>query len=68
MGRRKRAAKKVIFCYYCDRTFNDEASLIEHQKSKHFRCELQADAGSFNFRNTDTWLRGPSQAQTATRS
>lgn len=39
MGRKKRGTKQVIFCYYCERTFSDEKSLIEHQKSKHFRCE-----------------------------
>jgi Zinc-finger double-stranded RNA-binding len=46
MGRRKRhdhaaeAAKNETqpFCYYCDREFDDEAVLIQHQKSKHFKC------------------------------
>jgi hypothetical protein len=23
---------QVIFCFYCDRTFNDEATLVQHQK------------------------------------
>ncbi|SMR43572.1 unnamed protein product [Zymoseptoria tritici ST99CH_1A5] len=26
------------FCYYCDREFNDEKELTDHQKAKHFRC------------------------------
>jgi len=38
MGRKKRGTRKVIFCYYCMKTFTDEKSLVEHQKSKHFRC------------------------------
>ncbi|KAG2389385.1 hypothetical protein C9374_013945 [Naegleria lovaniensis] len=26
------------WCYYCDREFDDEAILIQHQKTKHFKC------------------------------
>jgi len=26
------------FCYYCDREFDEEAILIQHQKAKHFKC------------------------------
>jgi hypothetical protein len=26
------------FCYYCDREFDDETTLIQHQKAKHFQC------------------------------
>jgi len=26
------------WCFYCDRTFVDEKILIQHQKSKHFKC------------------------------
>lgn len=26
------------WCFYCDRTFDDEKILIQHQKSKHFKC------------------------------
>ena len=25
-------------CYYCERDFNDQAVLINHQKAKHYRC------------------------------
>ena len=37
MGKRKKAVVKV-FCYYCDRTFDDEKILVQHQKAKHFKC------------------------------
>lgn len=26
------------WCYYCDREFDDEKILINHQKHKHFKC------------------------------
>lgn len=36
------AKKKVKgpkpFCWYCEREFDDDAVLIQHQKSKHFKC------------------------------
>uniref|UniRef100_A0A7S0ZLN0 C2H2-type domain-containing protein n=1 Tax=Timspurckia oligopyrenoides TaxID=708627 RepID=A0A7S0ZLN0_9RHOD len=40
MGRKKRKHEdeERIFCWYCDRTFQDERVLIIHQKEKHFRC------------------------------
>jgi len=44
MGRKK-AGDKVNpqacrpFCYFCDRTFDDENILIQHQRAKHFRCQ-----------------------------
>jgi hypothetical protein len=28
------------FCYYCEREFDDEATLVQHQKAKHFKCEV----------------------------
>jgi hypothetical protein len=28
------------FCFYCDREFDDEKTLIMHQKAKHFKCLL----------------------------
>ena len=49
MGKKKKSAgatqctlvpEKRIFCYYCDRTFDDEKSLILHQKARHFKCHL----------------------------
>lgn len=30
--------KPIIFCYYCDRTFENEKVLIQHQRAKHFKC------------------------------
>ena len=39
MGRKKRReAQLKPFCYYCDRDFDDEKVLIQHQKAKHFKC------------------------------
>lgn len=43
MGK-KRTAKAVeekpeIWCFYCDREFEDERILIQHQKAKHFKCD-----------------------------
>lgn len=44
MGKKKRPnqsiAKRHIFCYYCDRVFEDEKVLILHQKARHFKCHL----------------------------
>ena len=33
-----RRAHQVFFCFYCDRLFNDEATLVQHQKAKHYKC------------------------------
>lgn len=47
MGRKKKTDGQHIndinetiqpWCYYCDREFDNEAVVIQHQKSKHFRC------------------------------
>jgi hypothetical protein len=43
MGRRKKVkslnkALSKPFCWYCQRTFDDEAILVSHQKAKHFKC------------------------------
>lgn len=38
MGRRKKKQKVIIFCYYCDRVFDNEQVLILHQRSRHFKC------------------------------
>ncbi|XP_039257549.2 uncharacterized protein LOC120334163 [Styela clava] len=39
MGRKK---KKVIkpWCWYCNRDFEDEKILMQHQKAKHFKCHV----------------------------
>mmetsp|Transcript_108290 Transcript_108290/g.345835 ORF Transcript_108290/g.345835 Transcript_108290/m.345835 type:complete len:247 (+) Transcript_108290:76-816(+) len=33
------------FCFFCDRTFDDETVLLQHQRSKHFRCH-ECDASA----------------------
>lgn len=40
MGKKKRKASlpPKVWCYYCDREFEDEQILIGHQKAKHFKC------------------------------
>lgn len=45
MGKKKRrddggeaSQQRRIFCYYCDRNFDDEKVLILHQKARHFKC------------------------------
>jgi hypothetical protein len=27
-----------VFCRYCDRDFEDDKVLLQHQKQKHFKC------------------------------
>lgn len=29
---------KLPWCWYCDREFEDDKILIQHQKAKHFKC------------------------------
>lgn len=38
MGRKKKRTKPLLFCYYCERIFDNERVLIQHQRSKHFKC------------------------------
>ncbi len=43
MGRKKTANARLKpafrpFCYYCDRDFDNEKILIQHQKLRHFQC------------------------------
>ncbi|RHY28826.1 hypothetical protein DYB32_007390 [Aphanomyces invadans] len=45
MGKKKRREDGVeetkiarIYCYYCERVFDDEKVLIMHQKARHFKC------------------------------
>jgi len=40
MGRKKKKRKPIVFCYYCDRPFDNEKVLIEHQRGKHFKCPV----------------------------
>ncbi|XP_038882778.1 protein SUPPRESSOR OF FRI 4-like isoform X2 [Benincasa hispida] len=39
MGKKKRVVSK-IWCYYCDREFDDEKILVQHQKAEHFKCHV----------------------------
>ena len=43
MGRKKKAqeAYQKPWCYYCDREFDGEGILVQHQKAKHFTCQVQ---------------------------
>ncbi|XP_057972596.1 protein SUPPRESSOR OF FRI 4 [Malania oleifera] len=40
MGKKKKRASTKVFCYYCDREFDDEKILVQHQKAKHFKCHV----------------------------
>jgi len=35
--RKKREDEQPPWCYYCDRVFSDEQTLVQHQKAKHFK-------------------------------
>ncbi|KAJ3255980.1 hypothetical protein HK103_005787 [Boothiomyces macroporosus] len=37
MGKKRKEMKP--WCWYCDREFDDEKVLINHQKAKHFKCD-----------------------------
>lgn len=39
MGRKKKKMSKP-WCWYCNREFEDEKILIQHQKAKHFKCHI----------------------------
>ncbi|CAE6469852.1 hypothetical protein ACGC1H_000270 [Rhizoctonia solani] len=40
MGKNKKKNKFVLrpWCWYCEREFEDEKVLMQHQKAKHFKC------------------------------
>jgi hypothetical protein len=41
MGRRRRDMSYLRpFCYYCEKSFKNEVFLHQHQKSKHFICNI----------------------------
>jgi hypothetical protein len=41
MGRKKRTVVALKpFCYYCDKEFNNEIILHQHQKARHFNCKI----------------------------
>ncbi|KAK1923576.1 putative zinc finger protein [Papiliotrema laurentii] len=41
MGKKKKTQVFVLkpWCWYCEREFEDEKVLLQHQKSKHFKCQ-----------------------------
>eukprot|EP00736_Rhodelphis_marinus_P014234 Rmarinus@m.27491 len=40
MGRKKKKDKELIWCWYCDRMFEDNTVLIDHQRAKHYKCQI----------------------------
>ena len=40
MGRKKKRVVETVkpWCFFCDRVFEDESVLIQHQKARHFKC------------------------------
>lgn len=39
MGKKKKKAEELKpWCYFCDRIFDNEQTLIQHQMNKHFKC------------------------------
>ncbi|XP_047319024.1 protein SUPPRESSOR OF FRI 4-like isoform X2 [Impatiens glandulifera] len=38
MGKKKKRSADKVWCYYCEREFDDEKVLVQHQKAKHFKC------------------------------
>ncbi|CAM9106246.1 unnamed protein product, partial [Heterosigma akashiwo] len=44
MGKKKKKTavreEEKPWCFYCERIFEDEKVLIQHQKSKHFKCHV----------------------------
>ncbi|KAI5122221.1 hypothetical protein M0805_002710 [Coniferiporia weirii] len=39
MGKKKNRAIIRPWCWYCEREFEDEKVLMQHQKAKHFKCK-----------------------------
>ncbi|RKO91168.1 hypothetical protein BDK51DRAFT_23791, partial [Blyttiomyces helicus] len=35
---KKKKSELKPWCWYCDREFEDEKVLINHQKARHFKC------------------------------
>ncbi|KAJ2878134.1 Protein SUPPRESSOR OF FRI 4, partial [Coemansia aciculifera] len=41
MGRKRNKRMQVKpWCWYCEREFEDEKVLIQHQRAKHFKCHI----------------------------
>jgi hypothetical protein len=48
--KKKRDDELPPWCYYCDRMFGDETTLVQHQKAKHFKAcsPIKEGAGRIN--------------------
>ena len=42
MGRKSKPKPKVLkpWCFYCDKSFDNDTVLLAHQKNKHWKCSL----------------------------
>ena len=40
MAKKKKKSVLKPWCWYCDREFDDDKVLINHQKAKHFKCSF----------------------------
>ncbi|PFH46448.1 hypothetical protein AMATHDRAFT_154940 [Amanita thiersii Skay4041] len=40
MGKKKNKQILRPWCWYCEREFEDEKVLMQHQKAKHFKCQM----------------------------
>jgi urease accessory protein UreH len=38
MGKKRKVLSS--WCWYCDRSFDDDKVLVNHQKAKHFKCAV----------------------------
>ncbi|KAI8613253.1 hypothetical protein BC830DRAFT_1258464 [Chytriomyces sp. MP71] len=38
--KKKRSQELKPWCWYCDRSFDDEKVLIDHQRAKHLKCTV----------------------------
>ncbi|OZJ07006.1 hypothetical protein BZG36_00206 [Bifiguratus adelaidae] len=38
MGKKKKSKESKPWCWYCEREFDDEKVLLDHQRAKHFKC------------------------------
>ncbi|WVQ79192.1 hypothetical protein IAT38_001288 [Cryptococcus sp. DSM 104549] len=54
MGKKKRSQVFVLkpWCWYCEREFEDDKVLLQHQKSKHFKCQLCPRKLNYSLTNT----------------
>ncbi|WWC65839.1 uncharacterized protein I303_108461 [Kwoniella dejecticola CBS 10117] len=58
MGKKKRTQVFVLkpWCWYCEREFEDDKVLLQHQKSKHFKCQLCPRKLNVSKGLVGTWL------------